>query len=236
MLKILLWIVSNDGRFFQDAMITLKSQHNEINVVGLTVNNEIGFVMNGKDVPFIPQDEVDWEKIDVLLVIGARQFGISQITKAARQLKLPEEKLLGDWIACIPGFTLEKYRHLQNSRLSIISLNCFGGFLSNILGLKFRSPFVNMWLNEKEFLRFLRAPRVYMEERLILKEKKWQSLLKFNYPVVTLGNVDIEMNHYPDFDEAVEIWVRIPALALGSELNGKYPNFKSIQVPFEDVV
>ena len=34
----------------------------------------------------------------------------------------------------------------------------------------------------------------------------------------------------------VEIWVRIPALALVSELNGKYPNFKSIPVPFEDVV
>lgn len=208
MLKILLWIVSNDGRFFQDAMITLESQHNEINVVGLTVNNEIGFVMNDKDVPFIPQDEVDWEKIDVLLVIGARQFGMSQITQAARQLKLPEEKLLGDWIICIPGFTLEKYRKLQRSRLSIFSKDCFGGIVSHMLGLPFRSPLVNMFFDEQEYIRFLRAPHVYMEERLIFKETKFEPTLKINYPVFTLGNVDLNMNHYPDFDEAETKWYK----------------------------
>jgi len=208
MLKILLWIVSNDGRFFQDAMITLESQHNEINVVGLTVNNEIGFVMNGKDVPFIPQDEVDWEKIDVLLVIGARQFGMSQITQAARQLKLPEEKLLGDWIACIPGFTLEKYRRLQNSFLSILAMNCFGGILSNTLGLPFHSPIINMFFDEKDYLRFLHKPRAYMEEKLIFKEKNFEPTLKINYPVVKMGDISLYMNHYPDFDEAVKIWER----------------------------
>lgn len=132
---------------------------------------------------------------------------MSQVTQAARQFNLPAEKLLGDWIACIPGFTLEKYRHLQRSRLSIFSLNCFGGVISHTLGLPFLSPFVNMFLKEQEFIRFLRAPRVYMEERLILKETKWQSDSGgFNYPVFTLGNIDLEMNHYPDFDEAIKIW------------------------------
>lgn len=89
---------------------------------------------------------------------------MSQVAQAARQLNLPEEKLLGDWIVTIPGFELGKYRRLQRSRLSIFPFNCFGGFISHTLGLPFRSPFVNMFFNsEKEYLRFLRAPRVYME-------------------------------------------------------------------------
>ena len=97
---------------------------------------------------------------------------MSKITQAARQLNLPEEKLLGDWIVCIPGFALEKYRKLQRSRLSIFSKDCFGGIISHTLALPFRSPFVNMFFKEQEFIRFLNAPRVYMEEKLIFKEKK----------------------------------------------------------------
>jgi len=143
-----------------------------------------------------------------LLVVGAKQIGMSKITQAAKQLRLPEEKLLGDWIACIPGFALKKYRQLQRSRLSIFAMNCFGGLISNTLGLRFMSPFVNMFFNEQEYIRFLRAPRVYMEEKLIFKGTAWESNLKFDYPIFTLGNVDIHMNHYPDFDAAVKIWER----------------------------
>lgn len=105
-----------------------------------------------------------------MLVVGAKEIGMSEITKAARQLRLPEEKLLGDWIVTIPGFTLKKYRQLQRSRLSIFAMNCFGGLISNTLGLRFLSPFVNMFFNEQEYIRFLRAPRVYMEEKLLFNK------------------------------------------------------------------
>ena len=131
---------------------------------------------------------------------------MSKVVKAAAQLKLPEEKLLGDWTVCIPGFTLNKYRRLQRSRLSIFPRNCFGGLISNTFALPFRSPFVNMFLPEQDLIRFLRAPRVYMEERLVFKGTAWESNLKFDYPIFTLGNVDVHMNHYPDFDAAVAKW------------------------------
>ena len=45
-------------------------------------------------------------------------------------------------------------------------------------------------------------------KKLVFKEKRWQSDLNFYYPVVTLGDVDIFMNHYRDFNEAVKTWER----------------------------
>ncbi|MBR4642668.1 MAG: DUF1919 domain-containing protein [Selenomonadaceae bacterium] len=207
MLKILTWVVSNDSRFFNGAMNILERQHNGVEVVGVTAN--VPIVKDGKKVTFIPLAEVDGGgDYDLILVVGARQIGMNKITQAARQFRLPEEKLLGDWIVCIPGFTLKKYRQLQRSRLSIFSMNCFGGLISHTLGLPFLTPFINMYTSDKEFVRFLRAARVYMEERLVLKETAWQEALHFDYPIVTLGNIDIHMNHYSDFDEAVKIWKR----------------------------
>lgn len=143
-----------------------------------------------------------------MLVVGAIQIGMSEIVKAAKQLNLPEEKLLGDWIVCIPGFKLNKYRQLQRSRLSIFSMNCFGGLISHTLGLPFRTPIINMYLKDKDYIRFLRASRVYMEEQLTLKEMVWNDVFKYNHPIATLGNVDFILNHYQNFDEAVKIWER----------------------------
>ena len=131
---------------------------------------------------------------------------MSKITQAAKQLRLPEEKLLGDWIACIPGFALKKYRQLQRSRLSIFSRNCFGGLISHILGLPFRSPFVNLSFHEKDFIRFMRHPRVYMEEKLTFASKTYSEWNHFDVATFNCANVSIIMDHYPDFDEAVAKW------------------------------
>lgn len=207
MLKILLWIVSNDGRFFNDALKILEQQHGELEFVGVTAAAPVQVDKSEKPIPFIPLEEVAYADLyDVLLAVGAKSVGMSKITQAAYQHCLPVEKILGDWIVGIPGFTLDKYRKLQRSRLSILSMNCFGGFVSHTLGLPFRTPTINMLFAEQDYVRFLRAPRDYMEKPLVLKETRWQPVLKFDYPVFTLGDVDLNMNHYSDFDAAVAKW------------------------------
>lgn len=59
MLKILLWVVSNDGRFFNGAMQILERQHNGIDLVGVTANVPIQLTKNGEKVNFIPFAEVN---------------------------------------------------------------------------------------------------------------------------------------------------------------------------------
>ena len=193
MLRILIWAVSKDTEFLSDAINILESQHNGIEIIGKAVGENISHLD---------------KEVEVILVIGAKDFGMDKITQVARQLKLPEEKLLSDWIVCIPGFELEKYRRLQRSRLSIFSMNCFGGVMLHTLGLPFRSPFVNMFFEEKDYLRFLHEPRFYMREPLIFKEMTWEPHMKINYPLVTLGDIDIHMNHCKAFDEALKTWDR----------------------------
>ena len=221
MLKILIWFVSKDSRFFKNAINILEKQHNGLEVVGVTASEPIQLNTGEKIVPFIPLNEISrlGGGYDVLLVVGAKgnlvdalyaatekTLGMSTVAKVANRLNLPVEKLLGDWIVCIPGFTLKKYRRLQRSHLSIFAVHCFGGLISHTLGLPFRTPLINMFTDEREYIRFLRAPRVYMEEKLIFKEKCLNEADKFYYPIFTLGNIDLHMNHYRDFDKAVAKW------------------------------
>lgn len=206
MLKVLVWHVSSDTRFQNKALQILESQHNGIELTGITADAETSLAYAGKNIPFIPLVEVNTgsEEYEVLLVVGAREIGMSEATKIARQFKLPEEKLLGDWIVCIPGFTLDKYRRLQRSRLSILSVNCFGGFISNRLGLPFLSPIVNLYIGNQDFLKFMRDPHSYFEKTLTYYGDGIASDRK--YPIAKLGDIILNMLHYKTFDESVEAW------------------------------
>ena len=130
---------------------------------------------------------------------------MNKVTQDARRLNLPEEKLLGDWIVTIPGFTLEKYRKLQRSRLSIFSMNCFGGVISNLFGLPFRSPFVNLFLTEQDYMKFLRAPHLYIETEPQF-EKMTNAWSKNSYPILSLGDILLYMMHYKIPNDALEKW------------------------------
>ena len=193
MLKILLWFVANDFRFLKDALKILERQQGGLELIGSATGENIS--------------KVDTEDVDILLVVGAREFNMSGVTDAAREFKIPEEKLLGDWIVCIPGFTLEKYRQLQRSRLSIFSRNCFGGCISNLLGLQFRSPFVNLFLGGTDFVKFLHAPRIYLAKEPTFEKLDGTSKeAPDGYPVLSLGNILLNMMHYKNPDEAIAKW------------------------------
>ena len=45
---------------------------------------------------------------------------------------------------------------LNNNDFSIIASNCNGTFLLHDLGMKFNSPFVNLWMKPDDFIKFLK--------------------------------------------------------------------------------
>ena len=59
MLKVLVWVVSNDSRFFNAAINILERQHNGVELVGVTAGVPIQLNRNGKFVNFVQLDKVD---------------------------------------------------------------------------------------------------------------------------------------------------------------------------------
>ncbi len=99
-------------------------------------------------------------------MVTGQNTSLVPILKDAETLDIDEDKIVLDRTVTIPNFTLEKYKKLRRSKISILSMNCFGGFTYHRFGLPFLSPIINMFASEEDFLKFLKNPIVDFESDL----------------------------------------------------------------------
>ena len=92
---------------------------------------------------------------------------------------------------------------LKNKTFSLFSSNCNGGCICHDLNQEFRSPFVNLCLSAEEYMRFLNAPREYLQEPLEFLEDSGKP-----YPVARLKDIVLHFMHYKTAQEAEDAWRR----------------------------
>lgn len=94
-------------------------------------------------------------------------------------------------------------RRLHNKNFSLISSNCTGAIVTNELGCRFNTPTVNLYIEPKDFLKFVKSLDVYTKEKMvfdsILSEKK-------GYPVAVLKDIKIYFVHYHSNEDAERKW------------------------------
>ena len=97
-------------------------------------------------------------------------------------------------------------KRLHNKQFTLIANNCIGGCILHDLGVRFDTPFINLWLPHDSFLRFVNNIEYYIGLDLIeCNKEEYDSNIK--YPVGRLGDVVIYFQHYHSFTEAKEKWV-----------------------------
>lgn len=104
-------------------------------------------------------------------------------------------------------FTKIRMAYLENKNnnkdFTIFSSNCIGGVISSELGVRFNSPFVNLWLYPNDYIKFLKNPKKYINCKLeFCKEEN------INYPIGVLDDIKIYFYHYKDQKDAELAWNR----------------------------
>lgn len=93
-------------------------------------------------------------------------------------------------------------KQFQNRSLSVFASNCVGCLMLHDLGVAFNSPFVNLFLDAKDFIKYLHEPQKY-------NAMTWKELsTDCPYPVGMLGDLTFHFVHYPSFDQAVSAFER----------------------------
>ena len=163
-----------------------------------------GFYIDG--IPTIAKEDLKNLDYDLILVTG-QNISLVPILKEAESLGIDEDKIVLDSVVCVPNFTLEKYNKLRHSKLSILSLNCFGGFCYHRFGLPFLSPTINMFTSDTDFIKFLKNPMQNVKAEIKYIRTAKNETLNIDYPVYKIGEVEWEMSHYGDANLAYRKWV-----------------------------
>lgn len=98
---------------------------------------------------------------------------------------------------------LEKQRkRLEADPICLICCNCIGGSILHDLNRPFLSPFVNLMIQPKDFLKMLKSLPEYMASELVFIEQD-----KYDYPLAMLKDIMIYFVHYESETQAREKWI-----------------------------
>ena len=100
----------------------------------------------------------------------------------------------------------EKYKtkqkkSLKNKTMSVIASNCNGALILHDLGVRFNSPFVNLWIKPKDYIKLLKDFDRYMAADL---SEVFEDGI--SYPIGKLDDISIYFQHYESFEQAKEKW------------------------------
>lgn len=118
---------------------------------------------------------------------------LEKIIRVLRGILLPISKPLNN------RYQKKIRKKNKNNDFTLLCNTCIGGVISHRLGLQFKSPTVNLWMENEDFFIFLKR----FEE---LKNEKITFFDKAEYPIGTLDNVKIHFNHYQTNEEALQKW------------------------------
>lgn len=201
MYKILVW---GTGKGYNASIGVLKwhEKIGDITIVGVTSNDNYYKLLDG--IEFISKN--DLKKINYDYIIVAANLAFNKICEEGVLLDINREKFIPADVLWLENFTFERYIRLLKSRVTIISDNCWAGVTYHRLHLKFQSPFINMYVDDEEYIRMLGSLREYLAEPLVYCDKEINPVEKFEYPVFWLGDVKLHMNHYHSIEEGEKAW------------------------------
>ncbi len=88
-----------------------------------------------------------------------------------------------------------------NGDISVFSSNCYGAIMLHDLNLKFNSPFVNLWMKPKDYIKFLKNPKYYLGKKMSFITEE-----NINYPIGKIDDIKIYFMHYKSENEAEQKW------------------------------
>lgn len=120
-------------------------------------------------------------------------------------LKLMKIRMMRPWNR------IWRRRRLRNRTVSIISNNCWGGFMMKECGLPFNTPFVGLFMFDEDYVRMLESPEVLKTPlRFISRaESRHEISEPKDYPIGVIGDgLEIHFLHYKSEAEARSKWER----------------------------
>lgn len=92
-------------------------------------------------------------------------------------------------------------KRLKNHDFTLLAPTCIAGVIYHELGMPFLSPTINLWMYDKDFVKFVGNLRYYLSQELRFVKIEGEYT-----PVAYLDDILIHFNHYHSEEEAADKW------------------------------
>lgn len=174
-----------------------------IEVVGVTSKDVI--FEHYLEYKFYSYEQINNIEFDYVIIATDSQMAI-KIMDSALKIGIDKKKIIRIAPLLLPDFCFDEYEKISQNPPSIFADNCWGGITSARLGLEFKSPFVNMWVKNDSYIRFLENARHYIDSPIEFVEMKYAPLVNQYYPLCRCDDIELRFNHYKTFDDANTKW------------------------------
>lgn len=207
MKKCLIW---GNGADYETIInqIFFEIEKKNIEVVGIVAKHEdiIGAKYDGFDM--IEKEYVNDIDFDYIIVTSSRYF--AEIRQEILNKGIDSRKIINGQAFKIPHFDFKRYSSLIENPITIFSNDCWGGCVYKSLFLPFSSPLINILWEHKDYIKFIRNWKEYIDIPLSFeRESNWHELI---HPIGSLGQgnekVLLNFTHALNFKEAKNDWER----------------------------
>lgn len=159
---------------------------------------------------FITKEELPMVEFDVLIIASSAYY--NEIFSEAQNYIFfgggGEKYIVNGAIFCMPLFDFGRYIRLIKHPVTILSDDCWGGYVYHKFNLQFSSPLINIFWQKDSYSKFIQDPLYYFAQPLELHTEG--NLRKNVYPVGIIGEgekqIRLEFIHARSFDEAKNLW------------------------------
>lgn len=205
--KCVIWGMGNDYESILNP-VRFEICKGNIEVVAIVCSKEDQYCKYRDGFPVISKEEL--LELDFDYVIISSTAFIKEIKEEAVKLGIGVDKIVNGQILRQPLFDFGLYSRLIKNPVTIISDDCWGGYVYHYLGLEFSSPLINTAWDKTEFSKFIQDPLFYLQTELTMVQEG--DLRRGIWPIGRLGtakkNVQIQFVHNVDFMEAEQQWIR----------------------------
>lgn len=207
MKKCILWGMGLEYEFLlNQVMFEIHKGNIEVTAVICREKDKYCSKRDGFDV--ITKKELGEKEYDYIIVTSTQFF--DEIKQEAIDIGIDEHRIISGTVFHLPQFDFQLYQNLIENPITILSDDCWGGYVYNRLKLPFTSPLINVYWDRDQYTEFISDPVFYLNTNLEMIRDG--NLHDGVCPVGSLGDakrkVEMHFVHNVDFNEAKEQWDR----------------------------
>ncbi|MFT4145633.1 MAG: DUF1919 domain-containing protein [Mobilitalea sp.] len=177
------------------------------------ISKDKGYQSEQDGKPVILPEDISKFNYDYIIV--ANSF-FKEIIKSAIGLGISEDVLIPIDVFAIPMFDFNQYIRIKERKFSIVAESCYGAYLYKTLGLKLTSPFIDVRISSKDYIKLLGNFEYYLSQPFemgndnriaTINGDEWLSGPDtVGEPIAKLDDVKINLLHDESFELRKVLW------------------------------